>query len=107
MTHMQAEGLEVDHTKWEHQGVLHGTNLKLEDGDKLYITLLTEDGETDEEELTGLTSTDTTITSNANGFWPDASQHPDGEWCDPESTVTLKLVKQNGTTVSHRIYCEQ
>ncbi len=104
---LQAEGLEPDQTKWEHVGVLSGTNLKMEDGDKLYMTLLTADGQTDEEELHGYTSTPTTITSNSNGFWPQESQHPDGEWCDPESTVTLKLVKSDGTTVSHRIYCVQ
>ena len=107
ITGLQAEGLEPDQTKYECVGVLSGTNLKMEDGDKLYMTLLTEDGETDEEEMTGLTSTPTTITSGSTGFWPQESQHPDGEWCDPESTVTLKLVKSDGTTVSHRIYCVQ
>ena len=107
MTKVTTEGLEDDQTAYDHQSVLHGTNLKMETGDKLYITLLTADGETDEEEFTGVTavtSTETTITSPETGFWPNASEHPDSEWVDPESTVTLKLVKANGATVSHRIY---
>ena len=109
ITKMTNEGGGADDHMCGQKSHVLGKGLALGQGDHVYVSLYETDGSLLEDNLQDdrvASSTDTEITTGNNGFWPDDSEYPDGEWTEEGRTIKLKVVKADGTTLEHRVYLD-